>query len=183
MVISLGADDHLLVINVHHTVSDGWSSGILWRDLSEAYTAALHGRQPSWAPLTASYADYSSWQHARVASGEFQSDLNYWKEELRGAPELLELPTDKQRPSAMTYTGDAVYAQVSSTGRRAVESLAQSEGCTPFMVLLSAFQTLLYRYSKQKDVVVGAPVAGRTHSDVDELIGCFVNTLAIRTRA
>jgi amino acid adenylation domain-containing protein/FkbH-like protein/non-ribosomal peptide synthase protein (TIGR01720 family) len=182
LAITMGPDDHLLVLNVHHIVSDGWSTGILWRDLSEGYAAILEGRLPSWTPLATSYADYSSWQQGRLSSGDFQSDLSYWKEELRGAPALLELPTDKLRPSAMTYAGNAVYEQISAAGRHAVESLAQREGCTPFMVLLAAFQTLLYRYSQQRDIVVGAPVAGRSHASLDNLVGCFINTLAIRTQ-
>ncbi len=86
LVISLGSEDHILVLNVHHIVSDGWSMGILLRDLAEAYAAATSGREPSWKPLAASYADYSEWQRARLAAGEFQSDLDYWKKELQGAP-------------------------------------------------------------------------------------------------
>src|SRR3984893_3718860 len=181
LVISLGPNDQILVLNVHHIVSDGWSMGILLRDLSETYAAALAGREPSWRPLTACYADYSQWQRARLTAGDFQSDLDYWKNELRGAPALLEIPSDTPRPSVMTYVGGCVRKQVSAATRRALEQLAEREHCTPFTVLLGAFQTLLRRYSRQEDIVIGVPVAGRTHSAVEDLVGCFVNTLAIRT--
>ena len=181
LVFSIGADDHILVLNVHHIVSDGWSMGILLRDLSEAYAAATTGREPAWKPLPASYADYAEWQRERLAAGECQSDLDYWKKELQGAPALLEIPSDLPRPSVMTYAGDCVRRTVSVKTRRALEKLADREHCTPFTVLLAAFQTLLHRYSQAEDIVVGVPVAGRTHSSVEELVGCFVNTLAIRS--
>jgi amino acid adenylation domain-containing protein/FkbH-like protein/non-ribosomal peptide synthase protein (TIGR01720 family) len=181
LVISFGPEDHLLVLNVHHIVSDGWSMSILLRDLADAYAAASTGRAPSWTPLTSSYGDYAAWQRERTASGDFESSLGYWKNELRGAPSLLELPFDKPRPSVMTYSGGSVTARISSAVRRDVESLAERLACTPFMVLLAAWQTLLYRYSQQEDIVVGVPVAGRTHQSLEELVGCFVNTLAIRT--
>jgi amino acid adenylation domain-containing protein/FkbH-like protein/non-ribosomal peptide synthase protein (TIGR01720 family) len=181
LVFSIGADDQILVLNVHHIVSDGWSMGMLLRDLSEAYAAASVGREPSSKPLPASYADYAAWQRERLAAGECQSDLDYWKKELRGAPALLEIPSDLSRPSVMTYAGDCVRGAVSAKARRAVEKLAEREHCTPFTVLLAAFQTLLHRYSQAEDIVVGVPVAGRTHISVEELVGCFVNTLAIRS--
>jgi amino acid adenylation domain-containing protein/FkbH-like protein/non-ribosomal peptide synthase protein (TIGR01720 family) len=180
LVISLAPNHHVLVLNVHHMVSDGWSMGILLRDISEAYSAASKGREPSWRPLLTSYADYAEWQRARLAAGDYQSDLDYWKNELRGAPALLEIPSDMPRPSVMTYVGGCVRRQISAATRRTIEQLAEREHCTPFTVLLATFQTLLQRYSRQEDIVIGVPVAGRTHSAVEELIGCFVNTLAIR---
>ena len=181
LVISLAPNDQVLVLNVHHIVSDGWSMGILLRDISEAYSAASKGIEPSWRPIRTSYADYAEWQRARLTAGDYQSDLDYWKDELRDAPALLEIPSDMPRPSVMTYVGDCVRNQISAATRRALEQLAEREHCTPFTVLLAAFQTLLHRYSQQADIVIGVPVAGRTHSAVEELIGCFVNTLAIRT--
>ena len=181
LVISLAPNDQILVLNVHHIVSDGWSMGILLRDISEAYSAASKGREPSWKALRTSYADYAEWHRARLTAGDYQSDLDYWKNELRGAPALLEIPSDMPRPSVMTYVGGCVRKQVSAATRRALEQLAEREHCTPFTVLLGAFQTLLRRYSRQEDIVIGVPVAGRTHSAVEDLVGCFVNTLAIRT--
>ena len=181
LAISLGSDDHFLVFTVHHIVSDGWSMGILVRDLSEAYAAEAGGRAPAWTPFAASYADYAAWQRGRIAAGDFQADLSYWKDELRGAPSILALPSDKPRPSLMAYVGRSVSGQLSSKARGALEALAEREKCTPFTILLAAWQSLLHRYSRQEDIVVGVPVAGRTHPDVEDLVGCFVNTLPVRT--
>ena len=181
LLISLESTDHILVVNVHHIVSDGWSMGVLLKDLSEAYAAATAGREPAWKALPASYADYAEWQRERLSAGDFQSDLDYWKNELRGAPALLEMPTDMPRPSVMTYVGGNVRRRIPAATRRALEKLAERENCTPFAVMLAVFQTLLHRYSQQEDIVVGVPVAGRTHGSLEEIIGCFVNTLAIRS--
>ncbi len=181
VIISFAPEDHILVLNVHHIVSDGWSMGILLRDLSNAYAAESAKRKPSWAPLPNTYADYSAWQRARIASDDFHGDLEYWKQELRGTPSLLEMPTDKPRPPVMTYAGSAVRGELSKSTRDAIEKVAQREQCTTFTVLLAAWRTFLQRYSQQEDIVVGVPVAGRTHPATERLVGCFVNTLAIRT--
>lgn len=182
LLISLGSVDHILVLNVHHTVSDGWSMGVLLKDLSEAYAAAEAGREPAWKPLPATYADYAEWQRERLSAGDFQSDLDYWKHELRGAPALLEIPTDMPRPSVMTYAGGNVRKRIPAATRKALEKLAKRENCTPFAVMLAVFQTLLHRCSQQEDIVIGVPVAGRTHDALEQIVGCFVNTLAIRSR-
>ena len=179
VLISLGAEDHLLVLNVHHIVSDGWSMGILLRDLTEAYASATETREPSWRPLPGSYFAHAAWQKAHAVD-DLHGDLAYWLNELRGAPSLLELPTDKPRPSAMTYSGGCVAGHISVEARRTLETLAARETCTPFTVLLAAWQAVLHRYSQQEDIAVGTPVAGRDHPWVEEVVGCFVNTLAIR---
>ncbi len=181
LAITLGPQEHLLVLNVHHIASDGWSMGILVRDLVQAYEAATAGRQPAWTPLPVSYADYAGWQRQRLVAGDFVADLEYWRNELRDAPSLLKLPTDKPRPSAMTYVGRSVSRHIPSGVRHALDSFAEQERCTPFVVLLSIFQTLLHRYSQQEDVVVGTAVGGRADASFEEIIGCFVNTLALRT--
>ncbi|MDP9340427.1 MAG: amino acid adenylation domain-containing protein [Acidobacteriota bacterium] len=181
LAISVGPDDQILVLNVHHIVSDGWSMGVLLKDLAEAYAAASAGHEPSWKALPVSYADYAEWQRGRLSAGDFQSDLDYWKNELRGAPALLEMPSDMPRPSVMTYAGGNIRKRISAATRGALEKLAEREHCTPFAVLLAVFQTLLHRYSQQEDIVVGVPAAGRTHGSLEEIIGCFVNTLAIRS--
>jgi amino acid adenylation domain-containing protein/FkbH-like protein/non-ribosomal peptide synthase protein (TIGR01720 family) len=181
LLISLGSSDYILVLTAHHIVSDGWSMGVLLKDLSEAYVAAEVGREPAWKALPATYADYAEWQRERLSAGDFQSDLDYWKHELRGAPALLEMPTDMPRPSVMTYAGGNVRKRIPAATRRALEKLAVRENCTPFAVMLAVFQTLLHRYGQQEDIVIGVPVAGRTHDSLEEIIGCFVNTLAIRS--
>ena len=181
-VISWSPADHLIVLNVHHIVSDGWSMGILLRELAQAYSAVQEGRLPEWEKLPSSYADYAAWQEHRLSTAASKSDLAYWKKELSGAPSLLDLPFDKPRPPAMAYVGDAIFDRVPASLRSGVESTAVSTGCTPFMVLLAAWQALMYRYSRQDDIVVGIPVAGRLIAELEGVIGCFVNTLAIRTQ-
>jgi len=180
-VMSWSEEEHLLVINSHHIVSDGWSSNILLRDLGEAYAAAVHHRAPMWRALPSSYVDYSAWQEARRRTSEFKSDLDYWCQELRNASSLLELPTDKPRPAIMAYRGESVAGNISRTTCQRLDALAERAGCTAFTILLTVWQSLLYRYSHQEDIVVGIPVAGRTHPAVENIVGCFVNTLAIRS--
>ena len=181
LVVSWSAEDHLLVLNVHHIVADGWSIGIMLRDLSLAYAAERPGQASSWQPLPNSYADYAAWQKTRLAANDFRDDLAYWKQELEDAPSLLELPADKPRPAVMTYVGGCVQERISARVRAGVEKLAQRQQCTPFVVLLAAFRNFLQRYTQQDDIVVGVPVAGRNHPATESLVGCFVNTLAIRT--
>ena len=180
LVVSIGSADHLLVLNVHHIIADGWSSGILLRDLGEAYTAMVEQREPWFEPLTASYFAHAVWQKTQTKTGSVRNDLGTWIQDLRGAPALLDLPTDHARPSVMTYSGARAVGRISGRVRRMVEALAARELCTPFAVLLAAWQAVLHRYTGQDDIVVGMPVAGRNHPLVEKLVGCFVNTLAIR---
>lgn len=180
-VMSWSEEEHLLIINSHHIVSDGWSSNILLRDLGEAYAAAVHHRAPVWRSLPSSYVDYSAWQETRRRTSEFKSDLDYWCQELQNASSLLELPTDKPRPAIMAYRGESISGNIPQATCQRVEALAERVGCTAFTVLLTVWQSLLYRYSHQDDIVVGVPVAGRTHPAVENIVGCFVNTLAIRS--
>ena len=181
LLVTYGAEDHLLVLSLHHIAADGWSLGILLGDLTAAYSACRAKREPFWAPLSASYSDFAAWQLKRTAAGEFDRDLAYWKKEFSGAPPLLELPSDRARPSVMSYHGGTVCGHIPPSLGKAVEGLAARENCTPFTVLLAAWQTLLNRYTQQTDIVVGVPVAGRSHPSIEKLIGCFVNTLAVRT--
>ncbi len=181
LLISWSDQDHLLALTVHHIVCDGWSIGILLRDLNDAYESAVAGRPPSFIQAQISYSDYAAWQDERLTSGDFRDDVEYWRRELRDVPSLLEVPTDYPRPLIMSYKGARASLTVSAKVRQNVEQFADREGCTPFAVILSAWQTLLGRYSRQDDIVVGVPVAGRTHPLVENVVGCFVNTLAIRS--
>ena len=181
LLISWSDQDHLLALTVHHIVCDGWSIGILLRDLSDAYESAVAGQPPSFIQAHISYSDYAVWQEERLTSGDFRDDGEYWRGELKDVPTLLEIPTDFARPLVMSYKGARTALTVSSRVRRNVEQFAGREGCTPFAVILSAWQTLLGRYSRQDDIVVGVPVAGRTHPLVENVVGCFVNTLAVRS--
>ena len=181
LVLSCGQEDHLLVLNVHHILSDGLSMGILLSEIADAYRAVRGGSEPQWEPDRAQYTDYAAWQNERLAAGDFQADLEFWKKELSGAPRLLELPIDKPRQAAMTYQGNCVRASLPREVRDSIESLAASERCTPYTVLFAAWRGLLSRYSQQNDMVLGVPVAGRTQECFESIVGCFVNTLAIRT--
>ncbi|HEY7768547.1 amino acid adenylation domain-containing protein [Longimicrobium sp.] len=180
-LLRLGAEDHVLLLSMHHIVSDGWSMGVLFRELSALYEAHREGRESPLAELPVQYADYAVWQREQLEGEVLERQLAYWKDRLVGAPELLELPTDHPRPSVQTYRGATVPVQLSPELLARVQRLGRSEGTTLYMTLLSAFQVLLSKYAGSEDVVVGSPIAGRTRGEVEELIGFFVNTLVLRT--
>ncbi|WP_433273624.1 amino acid adenylation domain-containing protein [Actinosynnema sp. CS-041913] len=174
-------DDHVLVLNLHHITSDAWSLSVLLTELGEGYAAALEGRAPVLPELGLQYPDYAVWQRDRMGDEVAAAHLDYWAEHLAGAPELLTLPTDRPRPAVATYRGALRYADVPAATAAALEELARAHGGTLFMVLLAGFAARLGRLAGQDDVVVGTPVAGRSHADLEGLIGFFVNTLALRT--
>ncbi|HEY0019307.1 MAG TPA: amino acid adenylation domain-containing protein [Longimicrobium sp.] len=172
--------DHVLLLSMHHVVSDGWSSGVLLRELTALYDAFSRGAPSPLAELPVQYADYAAWQRAYLAGGVLQKQLAWWKERLAGAPAVLELPTDRPRPAARSNRGSYERFHLPPELADALRELSRKEGATLFMTLLAAWQALLGRYAGQDDVVVGAPIAGRTHREVEGLIGFFVNTLALR---
>ncbi|HEU4556634.1 MAG TPA: condensation domain-containing protein, partial [Longimicrobium sp.] len=180
-LLRLGAEDHVLLLSMHHIVSDGWSMGVLFRELSALYEAYLAGRESPLSELTVQYADYAVWQREQLEGEVLDRQLAYWKERLAGAPELLELPTDHPRPPVQTYRGASVLVELSPELLERLQALGRSEGATLYMTLLGAFQVLLSKYAGSEDVVVGSPIAGRTRAEVEELIGFFVNTLVLRT--
>ncbi|HET7460272.1 MAG TPA: amino acid adenylation domain-containing protein, partial [Longimicrobium sp.] len=180
-LLRLGSEEHVLLLTMHHIVGDGWSTGVLFRELSALYAAYREGRESPLAELAVQYADYAVWQREQLAGEALDRQLAYWKERLAGAPELLELPTDHPRPPVQTYRGASVPVELSVELLERLQSLALSEGATLYMVLLGAFQVLLSKYSGSDDIVVGSPIAGRTRREVEELIGFFVNTLVLRT--
>ncbi|MEW5929324.1 MAG: amino acid adenylation domain-containing protein, partial [Gemmatimonadota bacterium] len=180
-LLRLGEADHALLLTVHHMVFDGWSLGVLHRELAELYAACVDGREPALPELPVQYADYTLWQRAALAGGATEARLGWWKERLAGAPPLLELPTDHPRPAVADTRGRRVDFVVPGEAAAGLRALARREGATPFMALLAAWQTLLARYAGEDDVVVGAPVAGRTRAELEPLVGFFVNTLALRT--
>jgi amino acid adenylation domain-containing protein len=180
-LLRLGSGDHLLLLCMHHAVTDGWSMGVLFRELSALYGACRDGGEPSLPPPAVQYADYAAW-HRRVLSGPLlERQLAWWRERLAGAPELLELPTDRPRPAARTHRGAYERIELDGGLLARLEAVGRRQGATLYMVLLGAFQALLSRYTGSGDVVVGSPVAGRTRKEVEDVIGLFVNTLAMRT--
>jgi amino acid adenylation domain-containing protein len=175
-----GATEHVLVLAMHHAVSDGWSISILFRELAALYAAFAAGRPSPLAGLALRYADHAVWQRAWLSGDGLADQVRWWRERLSGAPALLQLPTDRPRPQVQSFRGARHRFALGAELAAAAEALARSEGATPFMVLLAAFQALLSRWSGQNDLVVGTPVAGRTRPEVEPLVGLFVNTLALR---
>ncbi len=180
-LIRLGAEDHVLVLTIHHIVSDGWSMTLLRRELAAIYTAFLKGAPSPLEELPVQYPDYTFWQR-RILSGErLEKQLGYWKKSLDGAPLVLELPTDRPRPAVETFRGANHVVLIPKDLLENLRALSHREGATLFMTLLSAFSVLLGRYSGQSDIVIGSPIAGRHRLETENLIGFFVNTLVLRT--
>ncbi|HVH12624.1 MAG TPA: condensation domain-containing protein, partial [Longimicrobium sp.] len=185
-LLRISADEHVLLICMHHVVSDGWSLGVLLRDLSALYAAALNGGVLDGAdsPLpepAVQYADYAVWQRDLLRGEVLDRQLGWWKGRLAGAPTLLELPTDRPRPPVQSHRGAREALAISPALTERLTALGRGEGATLYMVLLGAFQVLLAKYSGAEDVVVGSPIAGRTRRETEVLIGFFANTLALRT--
>ena len=180
-LVRLADREHVLLRTVHHIVSDAWSLGVLDRELAALYGGLVTGSQDALPELPIQYADFSVWQRRRMESDALQRQLGYWKRQLQGAPPILELPGDRPRPAASSYRGAEASLLLPERLRVALGALSRKEGGTLFMTMLAAFQLLLARWSGQRDVVVGAPIAGRTHVELEGLIGFFVNTLVMRT--
>ncbi|HEX7312964.1 MAG TPA: amino acid adenylation domain-containing protein [Pyrinomonadaceae bacterium] len=180
-LLRLSEAEHALLVTLHHIVSDGWSLGVMVRELSALYDAYSGGRPSPLAELPVQYADYTIWQRTHLRGALLDAELSYWKQQLAGAPPLLELPTDFPRPPVQRHTGAHIPFSFDSDLSDGLRRLAVARGATPFMLVLAAFQLLLSRYSGQEDIVVGTPVANRTRAETEGLIGFFVNTLAVRS--
>src|SRR6185437_3683328 len=168
-LLKLSPTDHALVLVMHHIASDGWARGVLLRELESFYAAFASDKQPSLPELPVQYADYSLWQRDRMAKGDLEEQLTFYKKVLAGAPAVLELPTDFPRPSIQDLRGGVHIRFVPKDLLDSLQSLSHKEGVTLFMTLLAAYQVLLYRYSGQEDLVVGTPAAGRNHPSVEGL--------------
>jgi amino acid adenylation domain-containing protein len=179
-VLRLGDEEHVGLLTMHHIVSDSWSTGILIRELATLYVAFCAGRSSPLPALPIQYADFAHWQRQWLQGDVLASQLAYWKAQLAGAPACIDLTTDHVRPAAQTFKGAHRSLAFSRPLQEAVTALSRQEGVTPFMTFLAAFDVLLYRYTGQHDLVVGTPIANRTRLETEELIGLFVNTLALR---
>ena len=180
-LIKLAAAEHVFFFNVHHIAADAWSVEVFFRELAALYNA-FGKNQPSPLPeLPIQYADFSNWQRQWLKGETLETQLAYWRRRLAQAPPRIELPTDRPRPAAQTFSGAVVTLDLSRELSAALKKLSQQQKCTPFMTLLAAFKTLLQRYTGQDDIIVGTPIANRTRAEVETLIGCFVNTLVLRT--
>ncbi|HEY0603235.1 MAG TPA: amino acid adenylation domain-containing protein [Herpetosiphonaceae bacterium] len=180
LLIRLEPDQHLLLLTLHHIISDGWSTGVLIQELASLYTAFTTGRAAQLPALPIQYADYAVWQRQQLQGATLQRQLDYWRAQLVDVP-VLQLPTDRPRPVVQTFRGAAQPIQIPRALSDALRSLSQDADTTLFMTLLAAWQTLLMRYSRQEDVCVGTYIANRNRYEVENLIGFFVNNLALRT--
>jgi amino acid adenylation domain-containing protein len=178
-LVRRGARDHALLVTFHHIVSDGWSMGVFAAELSALYAAQLDGRFSPLPPLPIQYGDFAVWQRHQLNGKVLERQLNYWRQALDGIPASLDLPFDRPRPAVQTFTGASVVTTLSKTLGDRLKHRAQAEGATLFMVLLTAFDVVLYRLSGQRRPVIGTPIAGRTQEALEGLIGFFVNTLAV----
>ena len=178
-LIVLGVDDYVLSLSMHHVIGDQWSWGVISRDLTEFYMARLTGREPGLPPLRIQYQDYSAWQVKTLMSRQMLQAGKYWKETLAGLP-ILELPLDRKRPTVNSNHGGVVRYPFSGDEKAQINALAESSQSTPYIVLLTSFAILLYRYTGLKDLPIGTPTANRDRKEFEDLIGTFVNTLVLR---
>ena len=180
LLIKLAPYEHYLILTMHHIASDGWSVGILCKELGLLYEAATQGRTAMLPGLAVQYADFASWQRKWFTEGVLKSQMDYWKAKLAGALPVLRLPLSRPRPAIQSYKGACVNATFPESLTAALKTFSESRDASLFMTLLAAFQTLLMRYSGQADILVGTPIAGRTRVETESLIGLFTNTVVMR---
>src|SRR6185436_16139156 len=180
-VVKLSDDERLVLLNMHHIASDGWSIGVLKRELATLYAAYQEGAENPLPPLRVQYADYACWQRQWLRGEVLEGQLSYWRSQLSGLPPVHGLPLDHPRPARQGFAGGDHLHGMGGELRDRIAARCRESGVTLFMFLQAAFATLLSRYSRETDVVVGSPIAGRVHRDVEPLIGFFVNTLVLRS--
>ena len=173
--------NYVLLVTMHHSVSDGWSMGVFFKELVSIYQAFNQGEASPLAPLPIQYADYAQWQRHWLQGEVLENQLTYWRQQLEGLPQLLTLPTDRPRPEEQTFNGSTQSILLSEALSNKLQGLSQNHGVTLYMTLLSAFSVLMSRYSGQDDVAIGTPIANRTRKETEGLIGFFVNTMVMRS--
>ncbi|MFM6139805.1 MAG: amino acid adenylation domain-containing protein, partial [Sphaerospermopsis kisseleviana] len=181
-LLQLRQQKNILLINMHHIISDGWSMGVFKREWEKAYAAFAVGSTPNLSPLPIQYSDFAAWQRSWLQGETLINQENYWQQQLGDAPRLLEVPTDYPRPAQQSYQGKREEYYLSQELTQKLKHLSQQQGVSLFMTLLTAFNILLSRYSRQEDLCVGSGIANRTHSCTEWLIGFFVNTLVLRSK-
>ncbi|MGB7347695.1 MAG: amino acid adenylation domain-containing protein [Pirellulaceae bacterium] len=182
VLYQIAPQEHIILLVMHHIVSDGWSMIVMLRELTVAYDAISQQQTPSLVALPIQYSDFAHWQNEQHAEEKIQSQLSFWKQQLGDAPEVFDLPTDRPRPAVQDFVGETVPLELSADLTAKINQLARQHGTTPFAVLLSAEALLLGRYSRQNDIVLGTASAGRSLAETESLIGFFVNTLALRVK-
>ncbi|MBI5032798.1 MAG: amino acid adenylation domain-containing protein [Chloroflexi bacterium] len=179
-LMRLAEDEHIAVFTMHHIISDGWSTGVLLREVAELYQAFSEGKSSPLPALSIQYADFAAWQREWMQGTVLEDQLAYWKQQLAGELSVLNLPTDRPRSKIQTNQGARFNFELGADMAHALNALCRRESVTLFMTLLAAFQTLLYRYCGQEDILVGTPIANRNRAEIEGLIGFFVNTLVLR---
>jgi amino acid adenylation domain-containing protein/FkbM family methyltransferase len=182
MLLKLEEEDHIILLTMHHIVSDAWSMRLFDREVRQLYAAYRDGRPSPLDELSIQYGDYAAWQRAWLSGDAIAEQLEYWKKHLEGAPTVLALPTDRLRPPVVRYRGGAHHSRLPADLSSRLKELGRMEGATLFMTLMSVFQLLLHRYTGERDIIVGAPISGRNQIETEPLIGFFVNTLVFRTK-
>jgi surfactin family lipopeptide synthetase A len=181
-LFKLGEEEHILLLNMHHIISDGWSKGLLFKEFSTLYGAFLQNLPSPLPALELQYVDYAYWQQEYLQGVQFEEQLGYWRKQLHDIPALLELPTDNPRPAIMNQQGRRVFFQLPETLSTQLNDLCRTERVTLFQLLLAAFHVFLSRYCRQEDIVTGTPFAGRQLAEFEPLVGFFVNTLVLRSQ-
>jgi amino acid adenylation domain-containing protein len=179
-LLELSKEEYILVVTMHHIASDGWSLAVLVKELVELYDAGIEGRQSILPPLEVQYSDYAIWQRTHLEGAILDQQLQYWKNKLAGI-QPIDLPLDHARPAVQSGKGSCLVKTLDKTLIKALKELSTQEGATLYMVLLSVFKILLYRYSGSEDIVVGTPIANRRQQEIESLVGFFVNTLVVRS--
>ncbi len=174
-------NEHVLLVTMHHIASDGWSIDILVAELAELYAAALAKRPTVLPELAVQYADFGAWQRTWLSSGELENQTDYWRNQLKGAPALIDLPTDRPRPGTQRFEGRTLEFALPDKLGLDLQTLSNSSGATLYMTLLTAFNVLLNRYGAGDDIVIGSPIANRTREDTEPLIGFFANAIVLRS--
>jgi len=180
-LLKLSEEEHVVLSNMHHIASDGWSIGVLMRELRALYEAFRAGQKNPLPPLRVQYADYAHWQRQWLRGETLAEQLGYWKRQLNGLPVVHGLPLDNPRPAQQGFAGSMHVQRLGKDLAERLATLCRQRGVTLFMALQAAFSVLLSRYSRERDIVTGSPIAGRVHRDVEPLIGFFVNTLVLRS--
>ncbi len=179
-LLRLADEEQILLFTLHHIIADGWSMNIFMRELTQLYRAYAKGEAPNLPPPATQYADFAHWQEQQLAGPHLQKQRDYWLDQLSDLPTYLNLPTDRPRPNPQTFNGAIDTFTIPAALTAPLKALSQREGATLFMTLLAAFEVMLTRYSGQKDIAIGTPVAGRSHPDLENSIGFFVNTVVLR---
>ncbi|HEU4435060.1 MAG TPA: condensation domain-containing protein, partial [Pyrinomonadaceae bacterium] len=180
-LLRMSEEEHVFFLTMHHIISDGWSIGVLVRELATFYEAEVNCCSPDLLELPIQYADYASWQRETLQGEALESQLSYWKQQLAGVTAGLELPADRPRPPVRTFASASQSIELSDELSESLRALSRRHGVTLFMTLVTVFKILFHRFTQQEDIVVGSPIAGRNRSETKGLIGCFLNTLVLRT--